>query len=313
MEAKKEHFVPQFYLRRFANDDRLNVYDKALGRSFGAHIRDVASERFFYDLPQLDEFAGTSQALEKHFHPFEEAGAAAIRFLVERAERTRGFHIPRDIRLDLSLYLALQHLRTRETREVIVQTGDGVARELFLDRIRKQFPEISIKREWLDLESTEERRRGLHALVLLDEEIRVRIAASFSHCWWVVLRNKTPQPFYTSDQPVAHHNGVIGKPLGSPKVGAVGSEIAFPLAPGLLLVMFERTAYPHARKQDGRVSDMVDPQHVEYYNSLQVLYSYRQIYSVQSEFALAADMLAESPAMADTKFERIGLRLGLGE
>jgi uncharacterized protein DUF4238 len=50
VDAKKEHFVPQFYLRRFANDDRLNVYDKALGRSFGAHMRDVAS--FAVDEPR---------------------------------------------------------------------------------------------------------------------------------------------------------------------------------------------------------------------------------------------------------------------
>lgn len=310
LEIKKEHFVPQFYLRRFANSDRVNVYDKALGRSFGAHVRDIASERYFYDIPQLDALAGCTQALEKHFHPFEEAGSAAIATLVTGATEKRGFRVRQSVRTDLSIYLALQHLRTRESREVIVQLADGVTRELFMAHLRERLPGVPITREQLLLESTDERRRGLHAIALLDPELRDRVAESFFRCRWVLLRNTTDAWFYTSDQPVAYHNGLLGKPLASPIVNAVGSEIAFPLTPTLLLVMFDRVAYPQARRHDGRVCDIRDPRHVEYYNSLQVIYAHRQIYSVRPDFSLPASMRAESPGMANVEFRRVELRLG---
>lgn len=137
MDAKKEHFVSRFYLRRFSNGGRINVYDEALGKSFASNVRDVASERFFYGLPQLDAMAGTSQAVEKYFHPFEEAASSAIRDLLNGAERGEAALVTQEIRTDLSLFLALQYLRTRETREVIVQSGDGLAKELFLDFMRR--------------------------------------------------------------------------------------------------------------------------------------------------------------------------------
>jgi hypothetical protein len=48
--AKKQHYVPRFYLRRFTQDgSRLYVYDKFTGRSFPPRVEDVASENCFYD------------------------------------------------------------------------------------------------------------------------------------------------------------------------------------------------------------------------------------------------------------------------
>ena len=51
--VKQQHYVPRVYLRRFTIDgERLYVYDKIKDEIRGPeNIKNVAQERFFYDLP----------------------------------------------------------------------------------------------------------------------------------------------------------------------------------------------------------------------------------------------------------------------
>ena len=50
-QKKNQHFVPQFYLRHFANErDVLFAFDKPLGKSFRKSTAEVASSKFFYDI-----------------------------------------------------------------------------------------------------------------------------------------------------------------------------------------------------------------------------------------------------------------------
>ena len=49
--ARLQHYVPQFLLRRFTNaDGSLAVFDKSSDRSFTTGTRAVAAEAFFYDV-----------------------------------------------------------------------------------------------------------------------------------------------------------------------------------------------------------------------------------------------------------------------
>ena len=48
--VKKQHYVPQGYLRRFANTrGQLYVFDKYTCRSFVSTVHDVANINYFYD------------------------------------------------------------------------------------------------------------------------------------------------------------------------------------------------------------------------------------------------------------------------
>jgi len=61
-------------LREWATGEILQMFDKTLGRQFPQNIRDICSERAFYDDPQLDALSGEFQLLENFFHGFEGAG-----------------------------------------------------------------------------------------------------------------------------------------------------------------------------------------------------------------------------------------------
>ena len=51
-DTKKEHYVPQVYLRRFCSSpDKINVYDKINNEiRTNQPLINVASERYFYDV-----------------------------------------------------------------------------------------------------------------------------------------------------------------------------------------------------------------------------------------------------------------------
>ena len=49
-EKKKQHYVPQFYLKRFSTDGHsVFVFDKFTQKVFRTNIANVASGRYFYD------------------------------------------------------------------------------------------------------------------------------------------------------------------------------------------------------------------------------------------------------------------------
>lgn len=92
--VKNQHYVPQFYLKRFTCDGkRLFVFDKIKGEARGPmSIEKVAQERYFYDIPietlppgadpQLEEKALAelesmfSQAVKSVFNVIEGKGAS---------------------------------------------------------------------------------------------------------------------------------------------------------------------------------------------------------------------------------------------
>jgi hypothetical protein len=55
-KVKNQHYVSQFYLKQWTNNKKqLFVYDKKQKKSFTSNVNVVASSRFFYDLPEIDD------------------------------------------------------------------------------------------------------------------------------------------------------------------------------------------------------------------------------------------------------------------
>jgi hypothetical protein len=79
-QAKNQHYVPQFILRRFANaDGRMWVYDKWSKRSFVTNPRNVASENAFYDV----EINGESISIEPAMCAIENAALNSVNSMID--------------------------------------------------------------------------------------------------------------------------------------------------------------------------------------------------------------------------------------
>jgi hypothetical protein len=64
--TKKQHYVPQAALRRFSADgERVFVYDKLLNEVRISNVRDVAQQRYFYDIPHEVIPADLQQTMDR--------------------------------------------------------------------------------------------------------------------------------------------------------------------------------------------------------------------------------------------------------
>jgi hypothetical protein len=83
IKPKSHHFVPRFYLLRFANaKGRVFVLDKTTWRSFHTSIENVACANHFYLLPELEEHGLDPTLMEQQFAGLESEVSPII------AERT---------------------------------------------------------------------------------------------------------------------------------------------------------------------------------------------------------------------------------
>ena len=305
-KVKKEHYVPQSYLERFAKKGKkLFVYDKYVQRIRPANIRDVAEEKYFYDIPEhliTEEFARRGihpQIIEKILGNIEAKFKRAIDDVLA---------CPIDQPLDKGLrgamcyFLAIQLLRTRDVRNVAMEMQKKFLQTLVDDLVKINFPEhtnltprVELKHESL-----------MHIKLILDPNIVGPFADILHNHIWLLGVNKSSKPLYTSDTPIVRHHWVEGKYLTG--WDAPGIEIVFPLNPYHILILRERTFFNEEEQYDGLKVDL-NSNHVEHYNRLQVIHSHRQIYSLSDDFDLAKKVCKEKPEVCQLDSNRVEINL----
>lgn len=304
--VKKQHFVPQFYLRNFSSDGKkLFVYDKSADKEFVSNVSDVASENAFYDMPEVDPIIGIENFIEKQLHPFEEMGAEAIKKLLSSLKEKRYCRIHPDIKVDLSLYLAVQYMRSKETRETMVEMFSKIKKEEFYQFLCNESPDLNVSRKDFDIYLEEDKKSAYHSLILTDEDTRVELSGELHKNYWYIAKNCTNLPLYTSDQPLVKH-GHLDHPIRSMQgFSSPGIEVVFPLSHEYLLIICDYRTFPHAKKLGNQIVSIKNEQNIVYYNHLQVHQSYRQIFSNESGFDLAKQIVREEPWVGDINSPRI--------
>lgn len=293
--VKRQHFVPQFYLRAFSingQEQKVHVFDKPNRKQFVSNIEQVASRRHFYDVQEVDRAAGEAQAIEKMFSKLEGDTAPLVAELIESAQTARSLELDSANQAQLAAFLAFQFLRSDEARRKIVQ-----GRRAISTRLTDLGQLLGAKVEGAEAEGSDAQ---LHAESMLDLPFVNRVGACFAERAWAVLRTEVDRAqFITSDNPVVYGRCVKGHgPAGieSPEVG-----IAFPLAPSLLL-SFQPKVVPWSDQI--RVVDICDAD-VSYFNSLQVGFATSQLYSASDDFQFVRALLDAVPGLSDPDRNRV--------
>jgi hypothetical protein len=300
--------VPRCYLARFCKDgQRLYAFDKSSRKSFLTSMMNVAQERYFYDMPE-DLVAKTCpgleidvQFVEKSFSRMESVANTLLGEVLAGVDRD-GI-ITRPQRLSLAPYIVLQCLRTRLQRDVILEMKEKFMQAIADAHVRKQFPDVP-EDQYPRIEYNQQLLPIVHAQQFYDEDAVVQLSVIINQHIWLVGINRTVQPFYTSDHPVAkkanlHHPGRSFNGLRSP-----GIEIAFPLSSRHILVMLERTHFKKLERFDGRAV-LMDPIRVEHFNSLQVMKCHRQVYCEADQFEQAEGVCRRHPEMCSPDRPRV--------
>jgi hypothetical protein len=79
-----------------------------------------------------------------------------------------------------------------------------------------------------------------------------------------------------------------------PSIGEEGVELVFPLNPKCALIILENKHFHYLEKNQGKRYSL-QPTDIIRLNSLQVMRSHRQIYSVSNDFSLAEKLCSDHP------------------
>ena len=301
---KVQHYVPQFLLRNFANGkkDQVWVYDKSANRSFPSNTKNVASESRFYNF----EYQGQPLTLEAWLSKLEGQAKSVINFILAADSLSTLADNQKKV---LASFLAVQLTRTKAFREKW-NALPGQMREHF-DKAGDKVAPGSQAEEFLR-EKTENDSKVQTARIIFDAP--ATYAANFLDKDWLLGATSRKHPFYLSDNPLTRQNMADRPNLG---LRTPGIEIYLPLSPTRALVMWCPTLIDLAHRGAGPTADSSDPAgviamsdallsgkpvqysvaNVENFNSLQVIWSERYVFSTSNDFQLAEKMLGEHPSL----------------
>jgi hypothetical protein len=276
---KLHHYVPQFYLSRFADEaSRLWVWDKSADRIFQSAPANIAAETNFYRFTDLSGTAKDPLMIEKELAKIEGVVAGITRrwnAILDTMKPLDKLRISRSERGWVSLFLALQHLRTVESREILT---------LFAQH-NGYYPNGM----------SDEERVNLHASLLVNGDSVEDLRRWINKSVWIFARNDSGNSFVTSDNPVCFKtpDNRMWVKAGSM---AQGNYLVYPLTPRLILYCKDghSNVWRPLRKFKDRLSpvsfttDMVDHE-----NSGQVFMATRFVVSAKADFNFARSFAAE--------------------
>ncbi|MCZ0939542.1 MAG: DUF4238 domain-containing protein [Caldilineaceae bacterium] len=258
-KKKNQHYVPEFYLKRFSPDKEkrtIGIWNlRRRQKIIGASLRDQCS---------LDYFYGKDLILEESFEDLERLASG----LLKRIDKAGALPEP----CSNSHALLLIHLATQWARTKYMADAVQDMEESFLNYL-SELDEQEAKRFRDDI------RRHLDNPVHLSILILMEIFPLLLDLDCKILANQTAIEFVTSDNPVVFYNQLFSfqKSQSNTGIAVKGLQIFFPIAPGKVLLFYDSTAYSVGRRNQPIV-EVSDSHDVDQINLLQMANCQHNVY-----------------------------------
>lgn len=323
-DTKKEHYVPQVYLRRFCSSpDKVNVYDKINNEiRINQPLINVASERYFYDVDLFaynEELKARGEAtLDVLFPGFEKTDPQYIEHMfgngIEGAyEQKIGividdllkkgdwwlnncYAITQEEKVFFALWAAHQFVRTKSFRETVSKINQAAAQAV-TEFANRDVPED--EKVIASVRTDKIAKQALHADMIMNTKTIAHFAEIMFLHSWIITVNKSKFPFVTSDNPITtiphdFSHGFAGSGIASPKV-----EIFFPLSPYIGIMMFEKQ---HGfEKYDCRSVICSDPETIMQYNYATLSNAHRLIVANTTDLTIYQEYVKLHPEIQENK------------
>lgn len=261
---KKQHYVPKFYLRYFSLSNtkkQIKLYLKETGRIIQkADLEGQAQEDYFY---------GKDLEREEWFGTIENQSSLILNRVVQTKE------LPKDKSDNyylIWLFILLQAYRTKANAEDFNHMIDTIMKTAM--KFEPQFKNFDYDTHFFAYEDAIEKKLDLllNSLpMMMDMQIKL-------------IRNTTSNELITSDNPISKYNQFLESrkfPFGHTGMASKGLQIFYPLAPDLLLIMYDPKVYKIGNKK--QFSDIpMNEKDIEYLNILTCLYANKSIYSTDN-------------------------------
>ena len=283
-EKKRQHYVPQFYLKAFSADDsepyNLFCYDMTEKSLFRSSTRNIAQSSNFYDLSE-------EQALENLFEDMEREFAKVHEKIIQSKRIST---LSRDEKYVMAHFLSHQYIRTRKFRDVVKQASEHT-----LEVVDEEEGDEKARRA-VEAGTTDEGAKHWHAQ-LMSNALK-GFADLLIQMKWFLFVNETDYALWTSDHPVAIFNPINPEPDPEKGIKKRGTKVHVPLSNDIVLALYD----PREYFVKSECEELTEKQHVDFQNKLQVEHSHRQVYSADDDLALAEDLVEENPEYADLDY-----------
>lgn len=295
----RQHYVPQFYLKNFANVKDTNnhwiyCFDKTKKEEniYPSNIKNIAQEKYFYET--------NSQNIENNLSKIEYDWSNSLNDIIKGNYKTLR---NKNIRFNLAMFILIQFIRSLEIRrtisELYIQFNERV------NELELKFPEDIQSRIKSDMKNENIKSQHIN---LLESFPNPEILFCLMHKKWFLIENKTNTNFWTSDNPV-----VLDNPDGRMGLLADNIHIYLPLTPRLCLGLLDgcniRNINNYLNKNNNNFySDRCkinDINKINKLNKLQAAQSTRHIFSKEEDLVQINELIDKDEIKKDTDKERV--------
>jgi len=262
----KQHYVPQFYLKNFG--DEIHGYDKTTGKKFKTISKNIAMGKNFYGGEIKD-----APSLEKALSVIESDLAEAIKELIQKENYQL---LSNESKIKIHNFLALQFIRTPAHKKEIVENYNYILNEIAK---AKGIEDHSVT-------LSEEGEIGTHLKSIADYPLYGML---IGHMKFVTMINKTPIPFWISDNPVCFDN-FVPSAMGNMGIISRGIQIHVPITPKIMLVALDPVFFSHLDS----VNEVYNKNGIMFENFLQAENSSRWVFSNTKRFHELKNMLKKT-------------------
>ena len=255
-KGKKQHYVPQFYLRLFSQDkDSIRLYNINQKKFFIAPIKNVCYESYYYDKDGKIE-----DALAK----LEEIASNIIYSIIKNNNIN---HIKEEDYFHLLNFILAQHSRTKSMGDATIE----LVNKLF-DKVKpKSIKDVKLTSDHPTLDSLS--ASLLSAPLILDLKP-------------ILLINNTKKDFITSDNPAILFNSFFNDKIdgGTTGFNQTGLQIFYPISQKLLLLLYDNDFYKIIGENNSTLI-IKKEEDVRRMNGLQILHCDEDIYYLNLDIA----------------------------
>jgi len=253
-ENKKQHYIPQFYLKNFSDDgNQINVYHLESEKSFLSPIKSTCQSKYFY---------GKDGEFEKVLSDIEGYQAEVIKKIVE-AQSVTG--LSKQEFFTLLTFFTLQFTRTKDAKKLADNFSDFISENLFK-------PMMNAKAE------SDGKPPGYFDSIRIEnpEFYKLIMGKAVIGTWGIIdlkpvlIVNKTGNPFISSDSPVVKNNYFRIKKDNLTGFQSPGLQIFCPLSDKLLLMLIHKDAYVILGESNS-IIELTNEVDVDKMNQLQIL------------------------------------------
>ncbi len=284
--TKKQHYVPQFLLRRFGtgkkNREKIWVLDKLTGKVFQSSVKDVGHENNFYEherlkLNTIENLLGNTECY-------------AANLIARIRKHGRLFRDKEEI-AGLSYFFAAQILRPP-----VVRADIGNFRKIFIDKLRAEIKKYPDDHKILGEHGVDGDK--LASLLFINDI--PKLAELLQEKVWYLHKAPNSSDYIISDNPVARHNMIKRKGRGNLGLRNEGIEIYMPISPEYTIQALCPSLSEYQNALIGGSPLALLPENVEFLNSLQVIWAERFIYARSKEhLIMPIDMLKTNPELRE--------------